>query len=111
MWKNLERTELKLNKFLTFIMGEGKLTKQQVLLLIRRAERILEKEGNVLSLKGDFNVVGDIHGQVYDLMKFFKLSGKIDEERYVFLGDYVDRGQFGVEVLLVLIAVKINYPN
>ena len=30
--------------------------------------------------------------------------------KYVFLGDYVDRGMFAVEILVVLLSMKINYP-
>ena len=52
-----------------------------------------------------------IYSQFYDLKEIFRLGEPADKTKYLFLGDYVDRGQFSLEVLFVLFALKINFPN
>ena len=56
-------------------------------------------------------IVGDIHGQLYDLGHMIEKAGDPENINYLFLGDYVDRGIYGLEVLLVLYAQKILYPK
>jgi len=57
-------------------------------------------------------VVGDTHGQYHDVLRLFELSRGASEERmYVFNGDFVDRGAWGVETLVLLLAHKARAPE
>ena len=43
-------------------------------------------------------MVGDLHGQYYDLTTILKIAGDPGENSYLFMGDYVDRGVFGIGI-------------
>ena len=57
-------------------------------------------------------VVGDLHGQLEDLLYIFRHHGFPSPSRpYLFNGDFVDRGPKGIEVATVLFAWQQVYPG
>ncbi|CAL0322086.1 unnamed protein product [Lupinus luteus] len=81
--------------------------------LINAACSILCKEPNCVEIdcQGKYSrviVVGDIHGKFHDLLYLFKHEGVPSENQfYVFNGNYVDIGAWGIEVFLALLAWKL----
>lgn len=87
------------------------------------------KESNVVHIAAPVTVVGDIHGQFFDMIEIFKIGGFCPDTNYLFLGtscpvahgmagtlmcmlgDYVDRGLFSVETISLLVCLKLRYPQ
>lgn len=70
------------------------------------------KRPQCIDPKSPITVVGDIHGQFHDLkMIFDKIGGRIPDTNYLFLGDYVDRGLYSLETIMLLFVLKLRYPN
>jgi predicted phosphodiesterase len=83
----------------------------QMIDVISEARRILKRENTILEISGEVEVVGDIHGDLDSLLAIFSRRGSPGTNKYLFLGDYVDRGSNSIEVVLILFALKIIYPS
>jgi len=83
----------------------------EVKALCQKAMEILMEESNVQRVDAPVTICGDIHGQFYDLKELFKVGAECPDTNYLFLGDFVDRGFYSVETFLLLLALKVRYPD
>jgi len=93
------------------LQKEGRIAKEDLIKLINDTNKIFKNEGNLLYLQDPLSVVGDIHGQYYDAIKILEVGGNPENTKYLFLGDFVDRGSFSIEVIVLLYSIKINFPE
>jgi len=87
------------------------ISEAEVKALCQKAREILMEESNVQRVDAPVTICGDIHGQFYDLKELFKVGGECPDTNYLFLGDFVDRGFYSVETFLLLLALKVRYPD
>ena len=87
------------------------ITEIEVKLLCEKAKELFIEESNVQSIDAPITICGDIHGQFDDLTELFNKGGKCPETNYLFMGDFVDRGFNSVETFLLLLALKVRYPD
>ncbi|EFO19643.1 hypothetical protein LOAG_08847 [Loa loa] len=61
--------------------------------------------------KNGLIVVGDLHGDLYCLLNILLKKGFPPSTKYLFLGDYVDRGLYQVQLILFIFLMKLRWPN
>jgi diadenosine tetraphosphatase ApaH/serine/threonine PP2A family protein phosphatase len=77
----------------------------------RLSAELLQREDNVLRVSSPFSLCGDVHGDFENLLEIFDIFGLPPEGRYLFLGDYVDRGERSIEAMLLLLCLKLRFPR
>ena len=96
---------------ISHLLHWGRLDPAAALFLLTSARAVLADLPNIIQVSGPTVVVGDVHGQLFDLLLAFALGGPVTKTSYLFLGDYVDRGAFSSEVLFILCAFVIEFPQ
>lgn len=82
--------------------------------LCKQVINVLQSEETIVTLEPNVIVFGDIHGNLNDLYYIntnIFMSNKYSQFKFVFLGDYVDRGSKSVEVMIFLFAIKLINPK
>ncbi|CAO4368881.1 unnamed protein product [Caenorhabditis nigoni] len=82
-----------------------------ILRLTYICKKIFESQGRLIEIDGPVRICGDLHAQFPDLIRLFAQGGFPPASNYMFLGDYVDRGAYNLEVLLLCLCYKARYPN
>jgi len=108
-WNKKKQPDI--NALATHFNLEGLLSSELVLEILKEASALFESEPNLLKLNDPITVVGDVHGQYFDLVKLLEVGGAPGDTQYIFLGDYVDRGSYSVEAVLLLFSIKLKYPK
>ena len=94
--------------------------KEDIISLTNECMDIVRCQPNVLRVRVPVKVFGDFHGQYQDMMRFFDLwrgpiessrGGDIESYDYLFLGDYIDRGDNSLETICLLMALKVKFPT
>lgn len=80
--------------------------------VISEAKLIIENEPTLLELNAPIKVTGDFHGQFFDLLRLFKIAGgPPPENKYLLMGDFIDRGKQSIETFILVLAYKCRYPD
>lgn len=84
--------------------------------ILDEAEEIFKEENLLLEFnlddsRSEIYVIGDIHGNLDTLLRLIEIIGKKNPEIVIFLGDIVDRGIKQLECLILILVLKIRYPN
>ncbi|OTF80050.1 Serine/threonine-phosphatase-like protein [Euroglyphus maynei] len=88
---------------------------ETIRIIVQTAMEIFAKEERCIHIQSPCYVFGDLHGNFKDLITysqyFWKCSPFLNTGKYLFLGDYVDRGDHSIEVVIFLFCFKILAPN
>lgn len=107
--QNSERMEL--DECLERLYRGQLLPEVTVQALCFKLKELLVRESNVIHIRTPVTVVGDMHGQFHDMLEIFEIGGRVPDTNYLFLGDYVDRGLYSVETMMLLVVLKLRYPS
>lgn len=87
------------------------LSVSECIFVCEKVKTLMAGEPNIQPVSAPVSVVGDVHGQFYDVLELFRVGGKAPDTNYLFLGDFVDRGAFSINTISLLVCLKLRYPT
>ena len=111
---------VRLNQIISNLLKHGRdrigaemarIPETDVAAIIYKAREIFAEQPMLVELDPPIQVLGDIHGDLQTLVQIFEEAGHPNRTNYLFLGDYVDRGKYGFEVIMLLLCFKILRPK
>ncbi|KAI0695456.1 phosphoprotein phosphatase [Cytidiella melzeri] len=105
-----------IHKMIEYFKSGKTLPRRYVWEIVIAAHNAFIKEESMVTVNleegVDCDVIGDVHGQFYDMLHLFELTGEPSEKHCLLMnGDLVDRGSWSIEVILTALAWKWLYPN
>uniref|UniRef100_A0AAR2IPC8 Serine/threonine-protein phosphatase with EF-hands n=1 Tax=Pygocentrus nattereri TaxID=42514 RepID=A0AAR2IPC8_PYGNA len=104
------------NTLLSAFKEQQTLHGKYVLQLLHETQKFLKQMPNVIYLSSSYakeiTICGDLHGRLDDLLLIFYKNGLPSAENpYIFNGDFVDRGKKSIEIIIILFAFLLLYPD
>ena len=87
------------------------LKKDKVLAVCKEAHCLIGNDPVLMHIESPCYIIGDIHGNLIDLIRILKRIKYNGDTNLLFLGDYIDRGEFSFETMMLLFVLKIKYPQ
>ncbi|KAF0992921.1 hypothetical protein HZS_2545 [Henneguya salminicola] len=84
---------------------------KELKLLCDNVSEILIDEPNIVNITTPVTVCGDVHGQYHDVEELFRTGGQVPDTKYIFMGDFVDRGSYSIETWTRLLVLKAKWPD
>lgn len=93
-----------------------KIPRNVLVRVLTETTTLLRKSPNLVEFRiapaNHVTIIGDLHGQLDDLLLILRENGLPSETNpYLFNGDFVDRGDRGVEIAIIIYLFKLLYPN
>lgn len=79
--------------------------------ILTQIKGVFSNEEMLMKIDAPINIVGDLHGQFKDLVNIINCAGPPPKKKYLFLGDYVDRGMHSIETFILLCLFKLRFPD